>query len=138
MKDRNPLTNIIEFTGQKAWVAKSNSVMNRLQGSLSDLQAFDECYVMFSPNDVTPANRKEYEENLVAKVVDNLAECMVMLEGLKVIFGEERVENKTVEKGRETFKRYEEELTNCLTVADYMQKLGRRLSGKSNSEPRQE
>lgn len=136
MKDRNPLTNIIEFTGYKAWVAKTNSVMNKLQGSLSDLQAFDECYVMFSPNDITPANRKDYEENLVAKVVDNLAECMVMLDGLKVIFGEEQVENKTVEKGKELFGRYEEELTNCLTVAEYMQKLGRRLSDKSNSEPR--
>lgn len=136
MKDRNPLTNIIEFTGYKAWVAKTNSVMNKLQGSLSDLQAFDECYVMFSPNDITPANRKDYEENLVAKVVNNLAECMVMLDGLKVIFGEEQVENKTVEKGKELFGRYEEELTNCLTVAEYMQKLGRRLSDKSNSEPR--
>lgn len=138
MKDRNPLANIIEFTGHKAWVAKTNSVMNKLQGSLSDLQAFDECYVMFSSNDVTPANRKDYEESLMAKVVDNLAECMVMLDGLKVIFGEERVENKTVEKGKELFGRYEEELTNCLTVAEYMQKLGRQLSDKSNSEPRQE
>lgn len=136
MRDRiNPLSNVIEFTGQKGWVAKTNSVMNELQGSLSELEAFNECYLVFSPKKITPANRKDYENRLVANVVDKLAECKVMLDGLSVMFGEEQVARVMVEKGRELFQRYEEELSNCIAVTEYMKEFGRKLNGKSNQKP---
>ncbi|MCQ2081676.1 MAG: hypothetical protein MJZ11_08450 [Lachnospiraceae bacterium] len=136
MKDRkNPLANIIEFCGPKGWVAKVNSVMNELQGSLSDYEAFDECYLLFSPKDITPANRKEYKEFLRAKIIDKLAETLVMLEGLGVLFGEKELDQAVVVKGNELFARYEEELSNCIAVADYMKNLGK--VREDNKKPRQ-
>lgn len=137
MKDRkNPLLNIIEFTGSRAWVARTNSAMNELQGSLSDLEAFEECYAMFSPRKVTPLNREEYKKALEENVLDKLAECLLMLEGLGAIFGEERVADRVTEKGRELFKRYEEELDTCVSVAEFMKKLGKELNVESKQKSR--
>ena len=130
MKD-NPLGNIIEFTGQKCWVARTSQVMNELQGSLSDYEAFSECYLVFSPRNITPANRKDYEQTLKANIVDKLAEVLVMLDGLSVILGEEVVEKAVNKKGKEIFSRYEEELTNCMTVAKYMYDFGKNLNARN-------
>ena len=130
------MANIIDFVGPRTWIAKANSVMNELQGSLSDLEAFDQCYLMFSPRDVTPANRKDYHEALEDRVVDKLAECKVMFDGLDAIFGEDRIRERVAQKGSEIFERYEEELTNCVAVAEYMSELKGRLNAESNSKPR--
>lgn len=132
MRDRHPLSNIIEFVGQKGWMAETNKSLTELQGAISDLQAFNECYLMFSPKCVTPANRNDYERELRDKVRDKLADCLVMLEGMGVISGEEETESLVSEKGRELFARYEEELSNCIAVADYMEKLRNKLDGHNS------
>ena len=137
MKDKpNPLGNIIEFTGSKGWVAKTSQAMTELQGALSELDSFNECYLVFSPKNITPANRKDFEKELKANVVEKIAQCLVMLDGLCVIFGEEQITKMMANKGRELFKRYEEELANCVAVANYMQNLGKRKNdGNSESRP---
>lgn len=134
MKGKNPLIDVIEFTGQKGWVAKTRSVMAELHGALSDLEAFHECYLVFSPKNVTPANSKDYEKALKTNVVEKVAECFVMLDGLGVIFGEEQVANMVDIKGNQIITDCEKAIEDCISVANYMKNFGKNLNVEDNKK----